>query len=348
MIHMCVLKELSFSKHETMWTSNDMNAGQRKQLYWPSSFVENEALQGEQDPFCVQSVTRKWIGMGTSAWKRKLMMCGTRCLFCCCNAVLLLVFFFSFAADYKSNFMAAVAKSIALITGANKGVGLETARQLGKLGFKVLVGARDQGLGVAATTTLQSEGLDAIFLLIDVVNTQSIAAAATLVEKDFGRLDVLINNAGTLDYSKGKPEELTGDDARGDFEVNFFGTINVTHAFLPLLRKSSAPRIVNLSSILASHGCHEDPNSPIYGHLRTPYNAAKAALNMYTQNLSLALQGTNFKVNAAHPGWVQTDMGGPDAPLTTTEGAETSVYLATLDADGPTGGFFHKKDRIAW
>lgn len=239
-------------------------------------------------------------------------------------------------------------KDIVLITGANKGIGLETARQLGKLGFKVLLGARDAALGQKAAETLVAEGADVQAVVINVVDPASIAAAAAHVDKEFGRLDVLINNAGVLDYALSKPAELTGEAARGDFEVNFFGVINVTHAFIPLLRKGTVPRIVNLSSILGSHGNHADPASPIYGALMTPYNASKAALNLYTQNLAHALKDAGFKINAAHPGWVQTDMGGQQAPLTIVEGAETSVYLATLGADGPTGEFFHKKEHVAW
>lgn len=239
-------------------------------------------------------------------------------------------------------------QEIVLITGGNKGIGLETGRQLGKRGFKVLVGARDAALGAKAVATLTAEGVDAHAIVIDVVKADSIAAAAAEVERTYGRLDVLVNNAGVASQDLNKPAELTGDAARFDFEVNFFGVISVTHAFIPLLRKAALPRIVNVTSILGSHTHHADATSPIYGWTVAPYNASKAALNLYTQNLAHALKDANFKVNAGHPGWVQTDMGGPNAMLTVEEGAETSVYLATLGADGPTGGYFFKKDALPW
>ncbi|CUF82865.1 short chain dehydrogenase, putative, partial [Bodo saltans] len=132
-------------------------------------------------------------------------------------------------------------KEIVLITGANKGIGLETARQLGKKGYKVLLGARDAALGAKAAESLQAAGLDVQAIAIDVVSVSSIAAAAAQVERDFGRLDVLINNAGVLSGDLAKPAELTGEAARFEFEVNFFGVINVTHAFIPLLRKAALP-----------------------------------------------------------------------------------------------------------
>jgi NAD(P)-dependent dehydrogenase (short-subunit alcohol dehydrogenase family) len=239
-------------------------------------------------------------------------------------------------------------KEIVLITGANKGIGLETARQLGKKGFKVLLGARDAALGAKAAESLQAAGLDVVAITIDVVNVASIAAAAAQVERDYGRLDVLINNAGVASREGAFPLEVTGEIARRDFEVNFFGVINVTHAFIPLLRKAALPRIVNVSSEMGSHAEHADPTSFIYGRTFVPYTASKSALNMYTQNLAHALKDDNFKINAGNPGWTKTDMGGQEAFLEVEEGAETSVYLATLGPDGPTGGFFSKKQAQRW
>jgi NAD(P)-dependent dehydrogenase (short-subunit alcohol dehydrogenase family) len=240
-------------------------------------------------------------------------------------------------------------KEIVLITGANKGIGLETARQLGKKGFKVLLGARDAALGAKAAESLQAAGLDVVAITIDVVNVASIAAAAAQVERDYGRLDVLINNAGVaVDGYDLSPLGVTGEDARFEFSVNFFGVLDVTQTFLPLLRRAALPRIVNVSSRLGSHNLHADASSPVYGVLTTAYNCSKAALNMYTQNLAHALKDEKFLINAGHPGWVQTDMGGANAALTVEEGAETSVYLATLGPDGPTGGFFFRKERLPW
>lgn len=234
---------------------------------------------------------------------------------------------------------------VVLITGANKGLGFQTARVLGKRGFHVLLAARSAELGAAAVKTLTDEGSKVTFIPLEVTNEESILAAAKLVESTVGRLDVLINNAGILNYNTNmNPAPVV--DMRREMEVNYFGVVNVTNAFIPLLSKAENPRIVNLSSILGSHGAHANPESPIYGHLTSGYNASKAALNMYTQNLSIALK--NFKVNSAHPGWVKTDMGGENAPLNIDEGVETSVALATLDKDGPTGKFFHRGQEVPW
>ncbi len=238
-------------------------------------------------------------------------------------------------------------KRIALITGANKGIGLETVRQLAQAGMTALIGAREAARGEAAAAQLKKEGLDVRFIQLDVTDEASIASAAAKIEKDFGKLDVLVNNAGI-----GAPESLPSTakmaDIRAVFDVNVFGLIAVTQAMLPLMKKSEAGRIVNLTSILGSIGEHRDPASPIYGMLYMAYNASKAALNMFTANLSHELRETKIKVNAAHPGWVKTDLGGEAAPLETPEGAWTSVYLATLPAEGPSGGFYHKTVHMRW
>ena len=234
---------------------------------------------------------------------------------------------------------------VVLITGANKGLGFQTARILGKRGFHVLLAARSKELGEAAAKTLTDEGSKVTYIPLEVTNEESILAAAKLVESTVGRLDVLINNAGILNYNMNlNPSPVT--DIRREFEVNYFGVINVTNAFLPLLSKAENPRIVNLSSILGSHGAHATPGSPIYGYMTSGYNASKAALNMYTQNLAHTLK--NFKINSAHPGWVKTDMGGEHAPLSIDEGVETTVALATLDKDGPTGKFIHRGEEVPW
>jgi len=240
------------------------------------------------------------------------------------------------------------AGDIVLITGANKGIGFESGLQLGKLGFKVLIGARDAKLGNEAVAKLRADNVDADFVQIDVTSPASVAAAAAAVEAKYGRLDVLVNNAGVFNQGNADPTKIDIDKTRADFEVNFFGVISVTNAFLPLVRKAALPRIVNLSSILGSHAENSDPKSFIYGYTTTSYNATKSALNMYTQHLAFALKDTPAKVNSAHPGWVKTDMGGEGAPLEVQEGAETTVYLATLGADGPTGGYFFKKDQLRW
>ena len=238
---------------------------------------------------------------------------------------------------------------IALITGANKGLGFETARQLGKQGITVLIGARDAQRGTAAVQGLAKEGITAAFVPLTVTDAASIQAAVAQVAKAYGRLDILVNNAGVLDYATDTGVETTTlETFRRVFETNFFGLIAVTQAFLPLLKKSPAGRIVNLSSILGSCAEHSDRNSPIFQARYTAYDTSKAAVNLYTIELALALDGTPIKVNAAHPGWVKTDLGGDQAPLGVAEGARTTVALATLGAEGPSGGYFHQGVHMRW
>ncbi|HEX3817345.1 MAG TPA: SDR family oxidoreductase [Chthoniobacterales bacterium] len=239
---------------------------------------------------------------------------------------------------------------VALITGANKGIGLETARQLAQKKFTVLVGARDEAKGKKAAEELRKEGLEARALVIDVNDSASIRKAVAQVEKDFGHLDILVNNAGVmLDDDDKKVSEQSLDTWRKTFETNVFGLIETTQAFLPLLRKSEAGRIVNLSSILGSITLHARPGSPVYDSKSTPaYNASKSAVNAYTVQLAYELKDTKIKVNAAHPGWVKTDMGGEGAMLEIPEGAKTSVQLATVGADGPNGAYEHLGEELPW
>lgn len=241
-------------------------------------------------------------------------------------------------------------QKIALITGANKGLGLETALQLGRQGVTVLVGARDAAKGEDAVKTLRGEGVEARFLPIDVTDAGSIAAAAQSVEREFGWLDILINNAGVAKDFGTAASQADAAVWRTTFETNLFGLITTTQAFLPLLRKSQAGRIVNLSSILGSLTLAADPKSPIGGWTGSgaAYGASKSALNMYTVHLARELAETPIKVNAAHPGWVKTDMGGAEAPMEIVDGAKTSVQLALLPANGPTGGYFHLGDPLPW
>ncbi len=239
--------------------------------------------------------------------------------------------------------------TIALVTGANKGIGLETVKQLARKGMTVLLGARDASRGEAAAAGLKKEGLDVRYVQLEVTDERSIAAAAAKIDKEFGRLDVLVNNAGVAEGAWGStPSTTKMSDLRTTFEVNFFGMVAVTQAMLPLVKKSTAGRIVNLTSILGSVAEHRDTNSPIYGMLSMAYNASKSAVNMFTANLAHELRETKIKVNAAHPGWVKTDMGGENAPLDVTQGAWTSVYLATLPETGPSGGFYHQTVHMRW
>ncbi|HEY2040286.1 MAG TPA: SDR family oxidoreductase [Edaphobacter sp.] len=241
-------------------------------------------------------------------------------------------------------------KKVALISGANKGIGLETARQLGKKGITVLLGARDLAKGQAAVDQLKKEGIDARAVKLDVVNPADVKAVAELIGKEFGKLDILVNNAGVMTEAIGGNTTTTVSEKtlRETFETNFFSVISVTHALLPLLKKSDAGRIVNVSSILGSLGLHATEGSPIYEAKAFAYDASKTALNAYTVHLAHELKGTKIKVNSAHPGWVKTDMGTDAAPMEIVDGAKTEVDLATLGVDGPTGGFFHMGESISW
>ena len=241
-------------------------------------------------------------------------------------------------------------KKIALITGANKGIGLETARQLGKLGITVLIGARDLAKGEAAEAELKKDGVDARAVKLDVDNPADYEAVKKLIEKDYGRLDILINNAGIMiDSRKGNETSKTSQDVlRKTFNTNFFAVVGLTQALLPLLKKSLGGRIVNLSSILASNTLHATPGSFIYDAKTFAYDASKTALNAFTVHLAYELRDTNVKVNSAHPGWVKTEMGGEGADLEISEGGKTSAWLATLPEDGPTGGYFHLGQTLPW
>jgi len=240
-------------------------------------------------------------------------------------------------------------KRIALITGANKGIGFETARQLGQQQITVLLGARDAAKGEAAAAKLRAEGLDARALELDVTVSASIQRTADKVAREFGRLDILVNNAGVMtDDQTKKVSEQSLSAWRTTFETNVFGVVAVTQAFLPLLRKSEAGRIVNLSSILGSNTLHSDPQSPIYDFKLPAYNVSKSAVNAYTVQLAYELRDTPIKVNAAHPGWVKTEMGGEGATMELADGAKTSVALATLPVDGPSGAYMHLGETLPW
>ena len=244
---------------------------------------------------------------------------------------------------------AAIPKRIALITGANKGIGLETARQLAPLGITILLGSRDAGRGEAAAQTLRDEGLDVTAFPLDVTSSDSIQQAAQQIETQYGRLDILINNAGVMLPGDFSPVSQTSlKTLRDTYDTNFFGLIELTQALLPLIRKSNAGRIVNLSSILGSNTLHSQPGSPIYDSKLLAYDSSKAALNSFTIHLAYELKDTLIKVNAAHPGWVKTDIGGDGATMELVDGAKTSVRLAMLSADGPTGGYFHLDDTLPW
>jgi len=241
-------------------------------------------------------------------------------------------------------------KKVALITGANKGLGFEMARQLGQAGVTVVLAARDPQKGEDAVRRLRGEGLDAQFLKLDVTNRNDHRAAYIFLDEKFGRLDILINNAGINadGLDGGKASAAAPDTIRRTFDTNFFAPVVLTQVLLPLVRKSQTGRIVNMSSILGSQTLHADPASPIYDFKSLSYDASKAALNSFTIHLAHELKDTGIKVNSAHPGWEKTDMGTDAAPMEIPEGAKTGVALALVGDDGPTGGFFHLGKPLPW
>ncbi|MDB4946148.1 MAG: short-chain dehydrogenase [Labilithrix sp.] len=241
-------------------------------------------------------------------------------------------------------------QKVAFITGGNRGIGLQTALDLGSKGVTIVIGARDPGKAEDAVKQLRTAGVTAEAIAYDAARPESDRAVYAHLEKKYGRLDILVNNAGTLE------EPLTGNTSkdlpiatlRSTFDTNFFAVVSLTQTLLPLLEKAPAGRIVNLSSILGSLTLHSTPDSPIATSKSFGYNASKAALNAFTVHLAAALAGTKVKVNAAHPGWVKTPLGGPSAPMEVRDSSKTSVRLALLGDDGPTGGFFHENDTLPW
>ncbi|MEV4243482.1 SDR family oxidoreductase [Streptosporangium canum] len=236
-------------------------------------------------------------------------------------------------------------KTVALVTGANKGLGRETVRHLAGKGWQVFLAARDRERGVHAAGTLAGEGLDIEFVELDVTSDESVAAAAKAVSERVDHLDVLVNNAGVggplLD-----PADMDADMLRVLYETNVFGPVRVTHALLPLLRKSEQPRIVMVSSALASLTHAGDPTRPEHGFLSLDYASSKTALNMIASQYARALPG--FKVNAADPGNPATDMNHHTGIHTVAEAVDVISRLATLDPDGPTGGFFDRNGPVPW
>jgi NAD(P)-dependent dehydrogenase (short-subunit alcohol dehydrogenase family) len=247
-----------------------------------------------------------------------------------------------------------MAQTIAFITGGNRGLGFQTALDLKGPGVKVVIGSRLLAQGEEAAAKLRAAGVDADVLQFDITLPDDYQTAYDYFNSKFGRLDILVNNAGIAGgtFPGTGPEHSVADVPlellRKVFETNFFAQVALTRTLLPLIRKSPAGRIVNLSSILSSLTLQSDPNSPIYNAKSFAYDASKTALNALTVHLAYELRDTNIKVNSAHPGWVQTDMGGVQAPMKLSEGGKTSAALATLPDDGPTGGFFHLGQPLPW
>lgn len=230
---------------------------------------------------------------------------------------------------------------IALVTGANKGIGLETARLLGKEGMTVLVGARDTGRGNAAEKALRAEDLDAHTVSLDVTDEGSIETAAAQVEDVYGRLDVLVNNAGAAFGTGRSPSTSDPEQMRALLDVNTVSVVAMTNAFLPLLRRSRRGRVVNVSSEVGSIGAMTDPGGPFFGMSGAlGYPVSKTAVNMITALYAKELAKTSVKVNAANPGFCATDLNGHSGDRTAEQGARVVVHLATLPDDGPHGALW--------
>jgi len=240
---------------------------------------------------------------------------------------------------------------VAFITGGNRGIGFETAKALGAEGISLIIGCRDQAKGQSTAKELQEMGFKAEAIAYNANDEKSPDSVYNFIEQKYGELDILINNAGMI------TEELVGKNSSSfvsqevmqqTFHTNLFAVVALTQKLLPLLMKSVAGRIVNLSSIVGSLTLQSMENSPISPAKAFAYNASKTALNAYTIHLAHELKDTMIKVNSAHPGWVKTELGGPHAPMEIADSYKTSLRLATLNSHGPTGGFFHEADALPW
>jgi NAD(P)-dependent dehydrogenase (short-subunit alcohol dehydrogenase family) len=244
----------------------------------------------------------------------------------------------------------ATEKKVALITGANRGIGFETAKQLGEQGVTVVLGSRKLIDAEAAAAKLKTAGVDAYGIQLDVTKAADRNAAYKFLDEKFGKLDILINNAGIAggDFFTNTTSKTTEEELKSVYETNFFSVVALTQQLLALVKKSDAGRIVNLSSILGSLTLHADPKSPIAGSKLFSYNSSKAALNAFSIHLADELKDTPIKVNSVHPGWVKTEMGTDAAPMEIPDGAKSSVAAALLGPDGPSGHFIHLGQELPW
>lgn len=233
---------------------------------------------------------------------------------------------------------------VALVSGANKGIGLEIVRRLAQSGVTAVLGSRDRGRGAAAAARLAQDGIEVPVVALDVTSETSVHEAVAEIDRHFGRLDILVNNAAILIDGPGGFDaslfELTADTVRRTFETNVLGCVRLTQAVVPIMKRSGYGRIVNLSS---GAGQLSDMKSGF-----PAYRMSKSALNALTRITAAELEGAGIKVNACCPGWVRTDMGGPQATRSVEQGAETPVWLALLPDDGPSGRFFRDKREIPW
>ncbi len=243
---------------------------------------------------------------------------------------------------------------VALITGANKGLGLETARQLSKLGIHCIVSARDEQKLNSVRNQFEKEKIDADYFKLDVTKDKDIGDLKKFIADKYGKLDILINNAGVSlekapSYQVNTAKDVSIATLKEVYETNFFGCVLLTQTLLPLLEKSNAARIVNLSSELGSISLQADCNSNVYDLKKFAYNSSKTLLNQFTVHLAQYLKDSKMKINSVSPGWVKTDMGSQYAPLEVADGAKIIVTAATLPDDGPNGQFFtHGMKQILW
>jgi NAD(P)-dependent dehydrogenase (short-subunit alcohol dehydrogenase family) len=240
-------------------------------------------------------------------------------------------------------------QTIALVTGANKGIGYEIAVGLGALGWNVGIGARDDARREEAVEKLRAAGVDAFGVPLDVTDDASVTAAAALLDERFGRLDVLVNNAGITGGMPQAPTQVTPEIMRIAVETNVVGVVRVTNALLPLLRRSASPRIVNMSSSVGSLARQTNTDSENQtGPISAAYAPSKTFLNAVTIQYAKELRGTNILINAGCPGFTATDLNGFRGVRTPEQGAAIALHLATLPDDGPTGGFFEDAGPVPW
>ena len=242
-------------------------------------------------------------------------------------------------------------EKLAFITGANRGIGFETAKKLAQSGIKVILGSRDLNKGEEAVKKLSNLGIDADLVQYDAFDEHAPQKVYDYISGKYKKLDILINNAGVLltgNLFVANSSTIPEKDLKDTFQTNFFSVISLTQKLLPLIKKSSAGRIVNVSTILSSLTLHSAKDSPIAPAKELAYNASKTALNAFTVHLANELKDTNIKVNSGHPGWVKTELGGPNAPVEVEDSYKTSFNLATLDDDGPSGQLFDENDTLPW
>ena len=240
---------------------------------------------------------------------------------------------------------------IAFISGANRGIGLVTSKKLAEKGIKVILGSRDLDKGAKAVSELTQSGFQPDLVQYDAADLDAPKKVYDYISEKYEKLDILINNAGVLltgNLFVENSSTVSDNDIKKTFQTNLFAVISLTQKLLPLIKKSESGRIVNVSTILSSLTLHSAKDSPITPAKEFAYNASKTALNAYTVHLANELKNTKIKVNSGHPGWVKTELGGPNAPIDVEDSYKTSVQLATLDDDGPTGGLFHENDTIPW